>query len=207
MTASGKPAARRPQRDEVVDVLIIGAGPSGSVAAKHLSAAGFSVVTLEQGHMPDRDLYPGRRPEWELVSQKRWHPNPNVRDLPRDYPVETSESDINPLMFAGVGGSATIYAGHWTPFTPSDFRVKTLDGIADDWPFTYEDLFPYLDQIEHEVGVSGFREIPPTRRAATFRRRRCQSARSAAKRPLVSTSSAGIGGRALMPFLRFPTTD
>ncbi len=134
MTASGNPTARRPQRDEVVDVLIIGAGPSGSVAAKHLSADGLSVVTLEQGHMPDRDLYPGRRPEWELVSQKRWHPNPNVRDLPRDYPVETSESDINPLMFAGVGGSATLYAGHWTPFTPSDFRVKTLDGIADDWP-------------------------------------------------------------------------
>jgi choline dehydrogenase-like flavoprotein len=155
MTASGNPTARRPQRDEVVDVLIIGAGPSGSVAAKHLSAAGFSVVTLEQGHMPDRDLYPGRRPEWELVSQKRWHPNPNVRDLPRDYPVETSESDINPLMFAGVGGSATLYAGHWTPFTPSDFRVKTLDGIADDWPFTYEELFPFLDQIEREVGVSG----------------------------------------------------
>ena len=75
--------------------------------------------------------------------------------LPRDYPVETSESDINPLMFADVGGSATIYAGHWTPFLPSDFRVHTLDGIADDWPFTYEDLLPYLDQIEHEVGVSG----------------------------------------------------
>ena len=35
MTASGNPTARRPQRDEVVDVLIIGAGPSGSVAAKH----------------------------------------------------------------------------------------------------------------------------------------------------------------------------
>ena len=143
------------KRGEKVDVLIIGAGPSGSVAAKHLSKAGFSVVTLEQGHWPDASNYPGRKPEYELLSQKQWHPNPNVRDMPRDYPVETSDSDINPLMFAGVGGSATLYAGHWTPFLPSDFRVKTLDGVADDWPFTYEDLLPYLEEIEHEVGVSG----------------------------------------------------
>lgn len=143
------------KRGEKVDVLIIGAGPSGSVAAKHLAKAGFSVVTLEQGHWPDANEFPGRKPEFELLSQKQWHPNPNVRDMPRDYPVETSDSDINPLMFAGVGGSATLYAGHWTPFLPSDFRVRTLDGIADDWPFTYEELLPFLEEIEHEVGVSG----------------------------------------------------
>ena len=105
------------KRGEKVDVLIIGAGPSGSVAAKHLVKAGFSVVTLEQGHWPDANDFPGRKPEFELLSQKQWHPNPNVRDMPRDYPVETSDSDINPLMFAGVGGSATLYAGHWTPFS------------------------------------------------------------------------------------------
>ncbi|CAN5424426.1 GMC family oxidoreductase [soil metagenome] len=142
-------------RDETADVLIIGAGPSGSVAAKHLAQAGMKVVTLEQGHMPDANLYPGRRPEWELVTQKQWHPNPNYRDRPRDYPINTSESDVNPLMFCGVGGSATIYAGHWTPFMPSDFKVRSLDGIADDWPFSYEDLMPYLEEIEREVGVSG----------------------------------------------------
>lgn len=145
----------RAGRDEVADVLIIGAGPSGSVAAKHLAQAGFSVVTLEQGHMPDADRFPGRRPEWELVTQKQWHPNPNFRDMPRDYPVDTSESDVNPLMFAGVGGSATLYAGHWTPFMPSDFKVRSLDGVADDWPFDYEALGPYLEVIEREVGVSG----------------------------------------------------
>ena len=143
------------KRGEKADVLIIGAGPSGSVAAKHLAMAGFSVVTLEQGNWPDANNFPGRKPEFELASQKQWHPNPNVHDLPRDYPVDTSDSDINPLMYAGVGGSATLYAAHWTPFLPSDFKVKTLDGIADDWPFTYEDLLPFLEEIEHEVGVSG----------------------------------------------------
>ncbi len=151
MATGSRPA----KRDEVVDVLIIGAGPSGSVAAKHLAQAGMSVVTLEQGHMPDRNDFPGRKPEWELVTQKQWHPNPNFRDRPRDYPINTDESDVHPLMFAGVGGSATIYAGHWTPFLPSDFRVRSLDGVADDWPFSYEELLPDLETVEREVGVSG----------------------------------------------------
>lgn len=154
MTAS-ESATRASKRDEVVDVLIVGAGPSGSVAAKHLSAGGLSVVCLEQGHHPDREAFPGRKREWELVTQKRWHPNPNYRDQPRDYPVNTEQSDVNPLMYAGVGGSATLYAAHWMPFLPSDFRVRTLDGVADDWPFTYEDLLPYLEEVEREVGVSG----------------------------------------------------
>lgn len=143
------------RRGEAADVVVIGAGPSGSIASKFLAEAGFSVVCLEQGFQPDRDRYPGRKPEWELVAQKQWHPNPNVRDLPRDYPINTEESDINPLMFAGVGGSTTLYAAHWTPFLPSDFRVRSLDGVADDWPFDYYDLLPYLEEVEWLVGVSG----------------------------------------------------
>ena len=122
---------QRPRRDEEVDVAIVGAGPSGSVAALHLAKAGFSVVALEQGRWPDYADYTGARPEHELVSTKLWHPNPNVRDNPRDYPVDTSTTDINPLMFAGVGGSATLYGAQWMHFLPSDFRVRSLDGVAE----------------------------------------------------------------------------
>ena len=125
---------------DLADVLIIGAGASGSVAAKHLAENGFKVVCLEQGPKVDNGEFFGDKPEWELMSQKRWHPNPNVRDLENDYPINTKESDVNPLMYNAVGGSTILYAAHWQRFMPSDFRVKSLDGVADDWPFTYEDL-------------------------------------------------------------------
>ena len=58
-------------------------------------------------------------------------------------------------MYNAVGGSTILYAAHWQRFMPSDFRVRTLDGVADDWPFTYEDLEPFYDQMDIEMGVSG----------------------------------------------------
>jgi choline dehydrogenase-like flavoprotein len=140
---------------KIADVLIIGAGASGSVAAKHLAEAGIDVVCLEQGPKVDNSEFWGDKPEWELMAQKRWHPNPNVRDLENDYPVDTSESDVNPLMYNAVGGSTILYAAHWQRFMPSDFRVKTFDGVADNWPFTYEDLEPFYDAMDIEMGVSG----------------------------------------------------
>jgi len=141
-------------------VLVIGAGASGSIATRYLAEAGFDVVCLEQGDWVNADEYPGDKPEWELLAQKQWHPNPNVRNRSADYPCETSNSDVNPLMFAGVGGSTILWAAHWCRQVPSDFRVRSLDGIADDWPFTYEDLRPYYERVEKDLGVSGMTGDP-----------------------------------------------
>jgi choline dehydrogenase-like flavoprotein len=147
-------------KDNDTDVLIIGAGASGAVAAKTLAEAGMRVVCLEQGGWVASDAFFGDKPEWELTSQKTWHPNPNVRGRTEDYPVEVSDSDVNPLMFGAVGGSTIIYAAHWHRFMPSDFRVRTLDGVAEDWPFTYEDLAPFYDYLDEEMGVSGLAGDP-----------------------------------------------
>ena len=68
-------------------MLIVGAGVAGSVAALRLARAGFGVVCLEQGGWTDPSEFPGSKPEWELLSSRQWHPNPNVRGLPADYPA------------------------------------------------------------------------------------------------------------------------
>ena len=140
---------------EVPDVLIVGAGASGGVAAKHLAEQGFSVVVLEQGYWVDPGDLPGLRPEYELLGSSSWHPNPNVRDRPEDYPINLDDSVATVGMFNGVGGSTVLYASCWCRAKPSDFRVRTLDGVADDWPMTYEELAPFYAAVELELGVSG----------------------------------------------------
>lgn len=146
--------------DSQSDVVIVGAGPSGAVAALELARAGMSVTVLEQGGWVAADEFDGARPEWELTQLRKWHPNPNIRGRPEDYPIDAALSDVNPLMFAGVGGAALIYGAHWVRFMPSDFRVRTLDGVADDWPFTYDDLAPLYEYVEESMGVSGLSGNP-----------------------------------------------
>lgn len=145
---------------EDADVLIVGSGPSGAVAAFELARSGFKVVCLEQGdwHLPDD--FTGDKPQWDLARLKQWHPSPNTRGNDADYPINADNSPLEPLVFNGVGGSSILYSGHWVRALPSDFRVKTLDGVAEDWPFTYEDLRPFYDEVTHHIGASGLEGDP-----------------------------------------------
>ncbi|QRI66624.1 GMC family oxidoreductase (plasmid) [Shinella sp. PSBB067] len=140
---------------EVVDVVIVGAGPSGAVAAKRFAEAGMSVVCLEQGGAPDYTLIKNDRLDFELSKDRHFSWNPNHRQAPSDYPVDDSESEVAPLMWNGIGGSSVLYAAAWHRFRPSDFRVRTLDGVADDWPISYDDLAPFYDRVAEDFSVSG----------------------------------------------------
>ncbi|MFV0335824.1 MAG: GMC family oxidoreductase [Tropicimonas sp.] len=137
------------------DVTIVGAGPSGAIAAQALARAGMSVVCLEQGEYPDYTSIKFDEPGFELRKDLGFGFNPNRRRMPSDYPINVTESDINPLMWNGVGGGTVIYAGAWNRFQPSNFRVKTLDGVGADWPLSYDDLAPFYERVELQMAVSG----------------------------------------------------
>ena len=141
------------------DALLIGAGPTGAVTAKRLVEAGMRVVVLEQGDWPDY----GRARAGASTSSSRpgaTGPGTGRRRAPADYPVSDTDSDISAINFNAVGGGTVIYAAHWQRNMPSDFRVRSLDGVADDWPLSYEDLVPYYERVEEDFGVSGLEGDP-----------------------------------------------
>src|SRR6266545_3486615 len=115
------------------DVLIIGAGPTGAVAARRFAEAGMRVVVLEQGDWPDYSQARADHPDFELTAGRDWSGNPNRRQAPADYPIDDTQSEISAVLYNAVGGGTVIYAAHWQRNMPSDFRVRTLDGVEADF--------------------------------------------------------------------------
>ncbi|MGH7866132.1 MAG: GMC family oxidoreductase N-terminal domain-containing protein, partial [Candidatus Dormibacteraceae bacterium] len=144
------------------DALVIGSGAAGAAVTKRLTDLGAKVVCLEQGPWINPADYPSSKPDWEIALRRGpFHFSPNVRKLPQDYPViEAGGNPPDILMSNVVGGSTIHWTGHFPRLHPSDFRAKTLDGVGDDWPIRYEDLAPYYDMNDREMGVAGITGDP-----------------------------------------------
>jgi len=146
--------------NEPVDVLIIGAGASGAALAWSLSETRMRIVCLEQGDWMNPAEYPSTRGDWEMAQFGAYGLSPNGRGRREDYPINDEASPIKISNFNAVGGSTILYAAHFPRMHPSDFRVKTLDGVADDWPIDYETLEPWYDLNARMMGVAGLAGDP-----------------------------------------------
>jgi choline dehydrogenase-like flavoprotein len=147
---------------EPVDFVVIGSGAAGGVMAKELSAAGFSVVVLEQGpHLQASDF---KHDEWgydhneDLTwGARQGHPQTFRKS-------ESDVAELSPRAALGyahnVGGSSVHFSGNFWRLREIDFIEASVKGtIAGtnfvDWPITYADLEPYYTKVDWEVGVSG----------------------------------------------------
>jgi len=142
---------RRKYADDEIDVCIVGAGAAGSVLAHRLTRAGFTVVVIEAGPFwdPATDFASD-----ELTMQKLgWQ---DTRLVAGHNPVVMGHNNSG----RGVGGGTTHFTGVFLRFHEGDFRTYSADGVAVDWPLTYEDLAPYYAAIEREIAVSGPRHFP-----------------------------------------------
>jgi 2-methyl-1,2-propanediol dehydrogenase len=153
---------------QTADVLIIGSGATGSLAALVLARAGLDVVCLEQGGWVEAGDHPHYSSDWSWQRKTRWSADVNKRHHPDDFPVKTNSSQV--LMWNGVGGSTNVYGAIWPRYRPSDFRKGDEHGLQPNWPISYEDLAPFYAQADRLIGTSGLpgdpamppREAPPT---------------------------------------------
>src|ERR1700753_1661367 len=131
--------------NEKVDVVIVGAGASGSVYASVLAKAGKKVVLLETG--PDWDLS-------DLISSEIG----GRRIKPAGAPILLEGK--NPMAYTaqggwGVGGAALHYYANFPRLLPTDFRIRSEHDRAHDWPISYADVAPYYDKVARDTGLSG----------------------------------------------------
>jgi choline dehydrogenase-like flavoprotein len=127
---------------EAVDVLIVGAGPCGSLVASELAGRGTSVLVLEAG----------RRFEAADLKNREANAGQILWNEPRVY---VGTHAIVPKAGIGVGGGTLAWLGVMPRFHPADFRTRSTEGVGDDWPISYDDVRPYYEKVERDFGVAG----------------------------------------------------
>jgi choline dehydrogenase-like flavoprotein len=118
------------------------------------------ILCLEQGDWMKPTDYPSNGRDWEARFFSDFATSPNRRRRETDYPINDTNSPIKVVNFNGVGGSTIMYTAHYPRLHPSDFKVKTLDGVAEDWPVDYATLDPFFAENDRMMGVSGLAGDP-----------------------------------------------
>ena len=150
------------------DVVIVGAGAAGGVAALPLARAGLRVIGLEAGDwLSTRDMAPD-----ELkLGRGLWPPGPQKvnGEIPttRARAGQAANPGFSHPMMNAVGGTSNHFMAQAWRLNPWDFRVASATrerygadripagSTVEDWPITYQDLEPFYDAVEYAIGVSG----------------------------------------------------
>ncbi|HEY8446670.1 MAG TPA: GMC family oxidoreductase [Thermomicrobiales bacterium] len=153
------------------DVVIVGLGAAGGIAAYVLAQAGINVVGLEAGPYLDKADFLARDDEIS-GSILGWTGEPKYnKELPTwrpDAKSPTASPPIPPIRMANmVGGTSVHYGTQSWRMRADDFKVRSTTiqrygqeaipagSTVEDWPLTYEELEPYYDKVEYLIGVSG----------------------------------------------------
>ena len=149
-----------------VDVVVIGAGAGGGIAAEQLALAGLQVALLERGRLQkfDETGHDELRSQRTTVLGNAFGPDDEryVREVQTGSGwrhILPSEGAFNNVA-ACVGGGTFSYGAMAWRYMERDFRMRSTYGAPagstlEDWPISYQELEPYYTQAEWEIGVSG----------------------------------------------------
>ena len=165
--------------DKKVDVLIIGSGHTGGMAAKILTEKGISCTMLDAGPMlnfeRDRTLKPASQLPFRGLDAPGRHPHVfqssefsanqwvDEKVIPYNYPTG---QQYNWVRIRSVGGRSPFWGRQSFRHSDFEFKCKDHDGFGENWPISYKDLAPYYDPRGGDLPRAG-----PHRRSAAISRR------------------------------------
>ena len=154
--------------EEKVDVLIIGSGHSGGMAAKVLTEKGISCLMLNAGPVADINKDTEVKPAYALPFRGFKQPGqlPHVfqsnefnantwvdeQEVPYTYDAKTPYNWVRVRLF---GGRSLFWSRASFRLSDYEFKGKSHDGYGDDWPISHADLAPYYSRVEGIFRVEG----------------------------------------------------
>jgi choline dehydrogenase-like flavoprotein len=159
------------RQPKTYDVCIVGSGAGGGMAAKVLCEAGADVVMLEAGPMWDAEK-DSKMSAWAYDSPRRGaatteKPFGEFDGCIGGWEIEGEPYTQSPgttfdwFRSRMLGGRTNHWGRISLRFGPDDFKRRSIDGLGDDWPITYEDLKPFYDKLDRLVGIFGTVEHLP----------------------------------------------
>jgi choline dehydrogenase-like flavoprotein len=159
-----------------VDILIVGSGAGGGVAAWVLAEAGYRVLVLEKGPWLDDNAFSND----DVKFGYRDFYTQDILVEPRTFradPLRQAQvNHVSPLSRC-VGGGSLHYGAASFRFVPDQFRAASKYGVPPgstlaDWPLTYDELEPHYAAVEHGVVIAGiapgFPQVQQTALAGTI---------------------------------------
>lgn len=142
---------------EVQDIVIIGSGAAGGMAAWNLTRQGVNVTMLDAGRRFSRSEF------WSHVKPWEWQQRLDAGQKPPEIVLNPAEQPyITPLgqefqltRVWGRGGKTNIWGRVSLRYSDLDFAGPQRDGWGIPWPIRYKDIAPYYDQVDQLIGVCG----------------------------------------------------
>lgn len=133
---------------QVHDVVIIGSGASGGMAAWNLTRQGVNVLVLDAGSKFDRSRF------WTHVKPWEWRQRVERGQQPHRFELDTKEQPytwtkdqrFELVRVWGRCGKTNIWGRVSLRYSDLDFAGPERDGWEIPWPIRYKDIAPLLRQ-------------------------------------------------------------